>query len=406
MNPPFALAVACCRWPPGESRNARIRAAAALVTDWNQFLRVVARHRVAGLVHDGLTAAQPSVPGEILTKLRFAAVQTALANSAAVAMMARLQSLFDAAAVPVCFLKGPVTGHLAYGRPELKQGRDLDLLVTPDRLRDAVRCLEAAGYRPTEVLPGEPDDLHHWFGLHELNFAGPAGSPIVQLHWALNDNWSSAYRLNENSGYRSVELSPSLRVRTLADDIGFVYLCVHGARHGWFRLKWLSDVAALLAQMDRASITRCAALAKKCRAEPSFAQTMLLCDRLFQTPSVAPIAAAYRRDRRYRLLERMALTLMTRGDAEKELWQIRFGIILPVVICFLLAGDARYLWSEFRLRALSPSDFRELPLPRRWWFLYPLLRLPLFVRRRIRDRGMGFGLPPLPARYRMKRERS
>ena len=36
-------------------------------------------------------------------------------------------------------------------------------------------------------------------------------------------------------------------LRTLGDKELFAYLCVHGASHCWFRLKWLADLNAWLA---------------------------------------------------------------------------------------------------------------------------------------------------------------
>ena len=52
--PELLLVTACCRWPPSPEREAAVRDAAAARIDWELFPRVVARHRVEGLVHDGL----------------------------------------------------------------------------------------------------------------------------------------------------------------------------------------------------------------------------------------------------------------------------------------------------------------------------------------------------------------
>ena len=58
----FALTAACCIWPPSKRRDEAIRAAASSGVDWDRMLRIVARHRVAGLVHEGLTRAQTAMP--------------------------------------------------------------------------------------------------------------------------------------------------------------------------------------------------------------------------------------------------------------------------------------------------------------------------------------------------------
>ena len=69
VSPEFRLAAACAMWPPSDRRTEAIRAAAAGPLDWPRFLRVARRHRVVGLVHDGLTRAQPDVPPEIAREI-------------------------------------------------------------------------------------------------------------------------------------------------------------------------------------------------------------------------------------------------------------------------------------------------------------------------------------------------
>ena len=70
LEPEFLLVAACCRWPASEGRNVAVRNAAAGVTDWNHFLRLVRRQRVAGLVHDALPPAGIDLPSAPAKKLR------------------------------------------------------------------------------------------------------------------------------------------------------------------------------------------------------------------------------------------------------------------------------------------------------------------------------------------------
>ena len=66
LPPEFRLAAACAMWPPPDRRIEAINSAIAGPLDWSRFLRVAARHRVIGLVHDGLTRARAPVPLEIV----------------------------------------------------------------------------------------------------------------------------------------------------------------------------------------------------------------------------------------------------------------------------------------------------------------------------------------------------
>ena len=69
ISPELRLAVACAMWPPSDRRTENICEAAARPLDWPHFLRVVKRHQVIGLVHDGLTRARPAVPPTVAREI-------------------------------------------------------------------------------------------------------------------------------------------------------------------------------------------------------------------------------------------------------------------------------------------------------------------------------------------------
>ena len=121
-------------WPPSDRRTEAIRAAAAGPLDWARFLRVVRRHRVLGLVHDGLMRARPDVPPEVAREISAQAATLVRENLAMAAEAVRLQRLFDDAGLPVLFLKGASLAVLAYGNLGLRGGKDIDLLVSPETL--------------------------------------------------------------------------------------------------------------------------------------------------------------------------------------------------------------------------------------------------------------------------------
>src|SRR5947209_3453667 len=70
----FMLAAACCRWPPSEARNLAIQDAAAAGIDWQRLVGVARRHRVGGLIHDGLKRAQVNPPLEVSERFRESAL--------------------------------------------------------------------------------------------------------------------------------------------------------------------------------------------------------------------------------------------------------------------------------------------------------------------------------------------
>jgi hypothetical protein len=76
---------------------------------------------------------------------------------------------------------------------------------------------------------------------------------------------------------------------------------------------------------------------------------------------------------------------MTAGNGEIEPRDISFGTTRGSLSCFLLRENWRYWLAELKLHSVSEADVLTLSLPTRLQFLYPLLRLPLWLwRHRVR----------------------
>ena len=124
----FWLVAACCRWPPSERR---IRAVQAEIDgiDWDRFIRVVRRHQVAGLVHDGLRKGAIALPDKVETELRGMARRIALDNLRSASEALRLQEMLANAGIAATVLKGVPFGLVAYGTIALRHSQDLDIIV-------------------------------------------------------------------------------------------------------------------------------------------------------------------------------------------------------------------------------------------------------------------------------------
>jgi hypothetical protein len=70
---------------------------------------------------------------------------------------------------------------------------------------------------------------------------------------------------------------------TLRTDELFAYLCVHGASSAWFRLKWITDVAALLHGRETDEIQHLYQRSQELGAGRAAAQALLLADTLYGT---------------------------------------------------------------------------------------------------------------------------
>ena len=384
----FGLVAACCRWPPSVQREEVIRRAATASLDWDAFLRVVKRQRVPGLVRDGLQSASVSCPPRIAGEIESMVADMVRQNLKHAAESVRIQRMFDDAGVPLLFVKGVTLAQLAYGGLALKHSWDIDLLVAPDSVPRALELLARAGYHPFPALPPATDKRYErWirFGREYILFHR-TNAVHVEIHWRLTDNGYFLCGIAPDALTQTVRLSNGADLRTLVDDDLFAYLCVHGACHAWSRLKWLADVAALLAHDSASDAERRLEGASKLNAEACVAQAYLLCDRLFETPCVAELAKLLRQNRRYRRLERIALGAMTSGEAQAELGNAAFDRLPSFLSHFLLGRGWRFLTRELWIKLNGPFDLQGVALPNWLEFMYPAFRVAAFVQRRGRMR--------------------
>jgi hypothetical protein len=386
LGPEFSLVAACSVWPPSDSRTKAICDAAAEPLDWDRVLHVAMRHRVAGLVHDGLTRARIPIPTGVATEIAARAAALARHNAALVAEGLKLQRLSAQADLPVAFIKGVSLGMLAYGNLGIRHGRDLDLLVSPHSIGAAAGILERAGYRQYEP-PASFDEakLQTWLlRCKELRYVHKENGCQVELHARLFDNPRLMDGTAAMSSLHMVQFAKAGGLLTFGTEDLFSYLCAHGAVHCWFRLKWLADIGAILAQhpgdaerlylaADARGVGRCAA------------QAILLCRRILRTVLPDGLIAKLSRDIQVRWLERIAINAMT---ADLEPTEQPLGTTRNNLSLFLLRRERLYWLAELENHLISPVDILTLPLPQHLRGLYPVLRLPLWLwrHRRIHSR--------------------
>ena len=381
----FLLMAACSTWPPSDHRTDAIRAAAAEPLDWNLFERIVTRHRVVGLAYEGLRTAGVQVPALTVEDLGNRAAALVRAGLVSAAEAARLQSLFDKAALPVLFVKGPSLAMLAYGNLGLRESKDLDLFVPPESLASATALIESAGYRryepPPNILPSQMKLLLPF--RRDFGYFHEESQLELELHWRLLSNPHLMADTTIISSSRVVPLKGTAGLRTLGEDDLFAYLCAHGAVHSWYQFKWLADVGALLASAPEGGAERLYRAAELRGAGAAAAQAILLCKRLLGTRVPGHLITLLRKHAAMEWLETTALKAM---NNELEPGKLPLGTTRGSLSSFLLGRGWRYWLAELKGHLICQADVMTLALPKELHFLYPVLRLPLWLWRQVTRR--------------------
>ena len=200
------------------------------------------RALTAGVVLDGVDAAVHAALGR---------------HQRALADLGRAHAALTSAQVPFLVVKGPAVARW-YAEPSLRSYVDLDLVVAPQDLGDALAALEGARF----VLLDANWPLLLTADVHELALRTPSGG-VLDLHWSLGPSSMSIDRSPafEVLRSRSVEFEAgSVVVHGLGDADAVVHLAVHAAASGGHRLVWLTDLRAALTATapDAAALERVA----------------------------------------------------------------------------------------------------------------------------------------------------
>jgi hypothetical protein len=365
----LAFVIACAA-PPSRVDRSR-QTVLARSARWSRVEALAALHLVRPLL---LRRAGPFAPKPIrerwVSELREIGLRALSLTSALIAVTRSL----EAAGVPTLPHKGPVLALAAYGEIGLRECADLDVLVPGDRLADALETLRLAGYaRDPDLAWLSADALRRWTG--EVGCRSAQGV-VVDLHWRLTP---PHYPLQLDPEWlwplvRPLRLAGA-ELPALGPEAHFLVLAVHGAKHAWAGLGWVTDLAWLIeAGFDWPAAE---ALAGKAGCLRVFRLAAALANQVFGTPIPDDVARAIAADRG---LARLAARVQAR-------W--RQSPATPVgsaeLLSFVAALDRRPLALARHLRglALDPTegDWRAHRLPEDRFALYAPRRLGRFLAR-------------------------
>ncbi len=241
------------------------RAIAVDRPDWRRVRELTARHRVVGLVGAVIGSSSAQVPKQVRTVLSRGSKQNRLRVLGQIGELARIASRLEAAGVPYLAVKGPTAAIQAWPDPQKRRMVDLDLYVPPHCLREVEVVLTESGYArhndrlpDTMALADMESFVRHESEVPYLDRRGE-NSNTVDLHWKPFGN-PCLYPLSvtEMIGRADVVRIGQHGVATLSVEDHFIYICVHGAKHDWMRVQWLTDVVAftMLDRLDWTYLTQ------------------------------------------------------------------------------------------------------------------------------------------------------
>jgi len=283
-------------------------------------------------------------------------------------------------------IKGPVLSRLAFGDPTMRENQDIDLVIDPARLLDVDRLIVQAGYRritpEVELTLFQYKVYQRWrcqfrYYLDSLDL-------FLEAHWRLTSNSLLMPPDPTMLCSRSQQVPVGgATFNTLVDEELFLYLCVHGGVHIWFRLKWLADVAALLQRLRPGIIERIASRAQTLGLNRPFHLALNLAHGLMAAPVPSEVLAKVRGDRTTRKLVISGCRALNWRGSPGEPSETRWFNTWLSWHAFRLKPELRYRLRELQGQMCSPEDWARVRLPEQLFFLYLPLRPLSWAMRKI-----------------------
>ncbi|MDX2104001.1 MAG: nucleotidyltransferase family protein [Alphaproteobacteria bacterium] len=248
-------------------------------TDLTGLAPALVAHRVIRLVD--LSGQTDPALGEASRRAALRCLQQA-------ADVVRVIAAFQQAGLWVRALKGPALSQTLYGTPDRRASTDIDILVARTDLAAALQVMRGLGY---DQPPFDAADVPRLLATgKDVGLKGQQGQTPVDLHWGLAPvERSLPVDLLASEPAAMVRLGGAA-VPTLSPAANLLYLVHHGSRHLWFRLLWLTDIAAWQrsATVDWSLVVD---YARKLGLLRALATAFALTDRLLGAPQPPCLAA-------------------------------------------------------------------------------------------------------------------
>lgn len=276
-RPEEVLLLACCPVNPCTATRLRMEALLRNELDWDYVLTIARRHGVLPLLQRNLKHfGSDLVPARVSEVLDDHFHFNALRNLFLSGELLRIVNLLEAHGISAIPFKGPVLAASIYGNPALREFIDLDILVRKPDVRRARDLLIREGYILDLALTESEQAARLRSGC-AMSFSRKDGKAIVDLHWEFaSSKFSLPFNLDDLWSRKETVTIAGHEVGTLSTMDHLLLLSVHGAKHRWERLEWISDVAALVLSHPILDWKRCFEEAAKLRAERILVHTLLV----------------------------------------------------------------------------------------------------------------------------------
>ncbi|MBV6623410.1 MAG: nucleotidyltransferase family protein [Rivularia sp. (in: Bacteria)] len=247
--------------------------------DWQKLIKTANYHKLIPLLYQKLKRICPElVPNEVLIQLKQEFQANATRNLFITSELLKLLDLFESQQIHAIPIKGAVLAVCAYGNVAFRQFGDLDILVREEDAIKARDLLVSVGYESTyNFTRGQEVARLKSPYCKDNNYFHKNTGVNLDFHWQLLQKYLSFPLHHEELWQRHDTVSiAGKKVRNLSPEDNLLFLCVHGSRDRWNKLRLISDVAHLIEVSPKMNWAWVIKQAKKLGCKKRFLLGMLL----------------------------------------------------------------------------------------------------------------------------------
>ena len=366
------LVLACARAQLNPAAAEEIASASGQPLDWLKAIDLASGHRLSPVL---ISQVQQHVAARVPERVRLCLIERFRAHTIRNFELTRelldILSLLEKSGVDALAFKGPVLAQQLYGDLSLREFLDLDILVPPSDAWTVIALLSAKGFEPNFILTRR-QFARYQRSRFDMGLYHPARRVLVEVHWALVSpgyTFSPAAEMAWES-VQSVSIA-GRSIKTFSSENQLLCSCLNQAKHNWWRLGWLMDLAALIHRSPAMDWQQIQNRAGSFGTARMIRVSLRLVQRLFQVTLSGKITEWVAGDAcsikiAERILKRLLL-VDTRAEQPAPLDPL-FRASMESL------ADRAFYWFDNALRP-TPLEWALLPLPDRLYPLYYPIRV-------------------------------
>jgi hypothetical protein len=273
------------------------------IQNWDVLLTTARSHGVLPLLYLRLTNQHAEVPPSSFERMQSDYDRNVLHSLTNAAELISVLKDLSERSIPAMPFKGVVLSATAYRDLTARPAGDLDVLIFYRDLIPATEALLKRGYELTTSTreDGSPSIENYY----EYHFERQSDGMVLELRWRL-ELTQPRFKCNLGMDWiwprRRSALLAGAEVPDMDPEIAVLVLCMHGSKHVWSRLIWISDVARLLEANPQLDWNRVKQEAKARGLWRSVALGVLLAHRVGQAVIPEPVLRGFESDSTARIL--------------------------------------------------------------------------------------------------------